>query len=243
MEELQPQELEELVQELERENGAEESLAPEVEALLQDLEPTRRYSLRRRAATQLGDVSRSSHQVVQALVTVAETDSATAVRAAAANSLRSPAHQAVLQRDPELGKRAQSAVQRVLAVAERDLQRRPRSGTSGEPTELEALLTGQSSFPIQCLKWSAIAGLVVGGAIGLWYAEAALSPGGSPACGAGFLVALIAGAVVGALVGGVVQGREDRITGMIIGAIAAGVAASLSWGAVVLVQFLEWLGA
>ena len=111
MEELQTQELEQAVQELEGEDGAEESLPPEVEGLLRDLQPARLFTSRRRAAKQLGEVSRSNRQVVQALVMVAETDASAEVRATALESLRTPALQAVLRRHPELGQRARSAAQ------------------------------------------------------------------------------------------------------------------------------------
>jgi hypothetical protein len=123
MEELQPQDIEELLQELEEEDGVEDSLPPEVEELLQDLQPARRPTFRRRAAKQLGEVSRSSRQVVQALVTAAETDSA-AVRAAAAKSLRAPVHQEFLQQHPDL-----------MEATERALQQRPRSGPSSGPMD------------------------------------------------------------------------------------------------------------
>ena len=64
MEELQPQELEELVQELERENGAEESLSAEFEGLLQSLQPAKAYTFRRRAAKRLGAGSRCDASVM-----------------------------------------------------------------------------------------------------------------------------------------------------------------------------------
>ena len=66
MEELQPQELEELVQGLEGESGAEEALSPEVEGFLRILEAGSLYlySSRRIAAKQLGGVSRSSRRIV-----------------------------------------------------------------------------------------------------------------------------------------------------------------------------------
>ena len=54
MEELRPEELEELVQELEGESGDEEPLSPEVEALLRDLGPWSPKHTRRDAAEQLG---------------------------------------------------------------------------------------------------------------------------------------------------------------------------------------------
>jgi hypothetical protein len=113
MEELQPQELEELVQELERENGAEESLSPEVEALLRNLQPARLYTSRRRAAKQLGEVSRSNRQIVWALVETADTESSAEVRAAATESLRAPVHQEYLRQHPDL----MEEVERVLREA------------------------------------------------------------------------------------------------------------------------------
>jgi hypothetical protein len=111
MEELQSEELEELVEEMEGESGAEEALPPAVEGLLEELRPAKLYTSRRRAAKQLGEAGKSNRQIVQALITVAETDASAEVRATAAESLRAPVHQAVLQRYPELGERAQSAAQ------------------------------------------------------------------------------------------------------------------------------------
>lgn len=122
MEELEPQELEDLVQEMEEEDGAEESLPSEVKVLVQDLQPIRRYSFRRRAAEQLGNISRSSLQVVKALVKVAENDSSAAIRATAVASLRAPVHQALLQQHPELGQRARSVAEGAAAARERDRQ-------------------------------------------------------------------------------------------------------------------------
>jgi hypothetical protein len=52
-------------------------------------------------------------------VTVAESDASAEVRATAAESLRAPIHQAVLQRHPELNERAQSAAQRAQSTARR----------------------------------------------------------------------------------------------------------------------------
>lgn len=115
MDELQPHELEELVQELEGESE-EESLPPEVEALLGDLQPARLYTSRRRAAKQLGEVSGSSRQIVLALTTAARTDSSSEVRAIAEESLGAPVHQAVLQRHPALAERAQLAAQQTIAA-------------------------------------------------------------------------------------------------------------------------------
>ena len=110
MEELQPQELEDLLRELEGESDAEESLPPEVEALLQDIQPGRRYLSQLDAARQLGEIDRSNRRVVQTLITTAETHPFAEVRRRAANALRAPAHQAVLQEHPDLAVRVDRAL-------------------------------------------------------------------------------------------------------------------------------------
>ncbi len=121
MEELQPEELEELVQELEGEGSAEEPLPPKVQALLRDLQPVRLYTSRQRAAKELGQINQSSREVVLALVETAETDSSAEVRTTAAESLRAPVHQVVLRQYPELGEQAQAAAERAAAARERGL--------------------------------------------------------------------------------------------------------------------------
>ena len=60
MEDVHPEELEELVRELEGESDAKESISPEIESLLRDLQPARRFTSRLRAAGQLGEVDRSN---------------------------------------------------------------------------------------------------------------------------------------------------------------------------------------
>jgi hypothetical protein len=110
MDELGPQELEELVQELERESEEEEALSPEVEALLRDLGPWSPKHTRRDAAEQLGRVGTSSPRIVQALITACESPSEL-VSTAAAKSLRAPVHQECLQQHPELTEEAESAQQ------------------------------------------------------------------------------------------------------------------------------------
>jgi hypothetical protein len=136
MEELKPEELEELVQELQEESEEEETLSPEVEQLLRDLQPARRFTARLRAARQLGGLGSSSRQIVHALATVAEIDDSEEVRAVAAESLCARVHQEYLREDPDL-----------MEVVEKALEQRPGSerqgphpGTSSEPAELEAQL-------------------------------------------------------------------------------------------------------
>jgi len=123
MEELRPEDLEELVQELEGESEEKEALSPEVQALLRDLQPVRLYTSRQRAAKQLGQINRSSREVVLALVMTAEADSSAEVRTTAAESLRAPVHQVVLRQHPELGQRVQAATERAAAARERGLLR------------------------------------------------------------------------------------------------------------------------
>lgn len=85
------------------------------------------------------------------------------------------------------------------------------------------------------LKWSSVAGLVVGLVIGLGLADPNLSSSRAPGLWAVIIVALTAGAAVGAVVGALVQGPKDRTTGIIVGGILAAVIASLSW-----FPFLIW---
>jgi hypothetical protein len=68
MEELSPQDIEGLLQELEGDYGAEESLPPQVDDLLRDLQSDK-TSTRLEAAHQLGELSVSSHRIVHALIT------------------------------------------------------------------------------------------------------------------------------------------------------------------------------
>lgn len=95
-------EIRELLQRLEEGRGEEEPLSVDVEELLQDLQGPGRRKLRRRAAELLGQVSRSSRDVVEALVTAAETDSDVTARIAAAESLGTEVHQAVLEQHTDL---------------------------------------------------------------------------------------------------------------------------------------------
>ena len=129
MEELQPHELEALVRELEVESE-EESLPPEVETLLVDLQPTRLYTSRRRAAKQLGEVSKSSRQIVLALMMAARSDSSSEVRATAEQSLGAPIHQVVLQQHPGLAERAQMAAQQVQLAARKTIADLPATRPS-----------------------------------------------------------------------------------------------------------------
>jgi hypothetical protein len=74
MDELLPQDIDDVLQELEEDYGTKEPLPPEVEQLLQALQPPNFYVARQRAAKQLGTVSRSNQRVVHALVVLGETD-------------------------------------------------------------------------------------------------------------------------------------------------------------------------
>ena len=113
MEELKPDELEELVQELESESGEEETLSPEVEELLRDLQSGSSALDRMDAAQQLGEVGTSNPRIVRGLIAVYESDSYSMVSRAAAKALRAPVHQECLQQDPELAESAKKALAKV----------------------------------------------------------------------------------------------------------------------------------
>jgi hypothetical protein len=95
MEELQPEDLEELVQELEEEDRAEEISPQEVEALLRDLQADS-IDTRRAAAERLGKLTTSNPEIVQALIAAKENDAIYAVKKAAEDALRAPVHQEYL---------------------------------------------------------------------------------------------------------------------------------------------------
>jgi hypothetical protein len=118
MEELQPEDLEELVRELEGESEEEEALSPEVEKLLSELQQANWWMLRQGAALRLGKLSESSPRIVQSLIAAAKSDSISGVREAATESLRAPAHQEILQEYPGLMQRAQSATEQVATQRE-----------------------------------------------------------------------------------------------------------------------------
>lgn len=212
MEELRPEDIEDLLQELEEEDETREPLPPDVEELLNVLQAGSHYLPREAAAKLLGNVETGDPRIVRALIAASGSDPHLDVRGAAAKSLRAPVHQEYLQKHPDLAE-----------ATERALQQAPGTGETGRG------VTERDTSLIRCLKWNAVAGLVVGLVIGVWQAGQALSPGGGPGGGVVFLIALTAGAVVGAVVGAAVQEREDRSAGTILGAIVAGVVASLSW--------------
>ena len=153
MEELQPEELEELAQELGEESEKEEALSPEVEELLRDLQQGSWWMIRQGAALRLGKLSESSSRIVQALIAAAESDSILGVREAAMESLRAPAHQEILQQYPDLGQRAQAATKQVAT-------QRENTGISTPP---EADRAGWATW----LLWvvASAVGLVLGSAL------------------------------------------------------------------------------
>jgi tetratricopeptide (TPR) repeat protein len=123
MEGLRSADLEELAQEL-AESGAQEALSPKAGDLLRDLQAGD-TSRRIQAAHQLGKLSASTAAIVQALIVAQESDGDATVRWYAADSLRAPVHQGVLQQHPELMERAQSLASQV-AEAESEKQRAER---------------------------------------------------------------------------------------------------------------------
>jgi hypothetical protein len=127
MEELKPEELEELVQELEEEGAEEERLTPEVEELLQDLQSDSHYFDGEAAAEKLGKLDASNPRIVQALIVARKSGSHTVVRDAAAKALRAPVHQAVLQEHPQVIQSAERIV--------RDMQREKTVVKDMQPAE------------------------------------------------------------------------------------------------------------
>jgi hypothetical protein len=163
MEELQTQELEELVEELEGEGGADEALSPEVEELLRILQSGGAAPERRDSAEQLGKVTMSSPRIVRALVAAYESDPSSMVNRAAAKSLRAPVHQEYLQEHPDLMEAAEKALQMRPGA---DRQRPPRisPGPNSDPSLEEVLL---------------------------WAGEAADHPAGLAIGGAGLILGLV----------------------------------------------------
>lgn len=100
MEELQPQDIEELLQELEEEDPAEESQPLNVSELLQDLQ-AKSIDTRKAAAERLGKLDESSPKIVRALVVVKETDPIYAIRKAAEEALRAAVHKEYLEQQPD----------------------------------------------------------------------------------------------------------------------------------------------
>lgn len=118
MEELRPEELEELVQELAEASSAEEAPFLEVEKLLRDLQSSS-ASTRLEAAHQLGSLDISSPRIVQALIAAQESDSSSTVRWYAADALRADVHQSVLEQHPDLKRRAETAIEQAMTHRER----------------------------------------------------------------------------------------------------------------------------
>lgn len=96
MEELRPEDIEDLLQEPEEEDLAEESQPLNVSELLRDLQ-AKSIDTRKAAAERLGKLDESSLRIVRALVVVKETDPIYAVRKAAEEALRAAVHQEYLE--------------------------------------------------------------------------------------------------------------------------------------------------
>jgi hypothetical protein len=122
MEELQPQDIEELLQELEEEYGPQQVPSPDVEQLLQDLQPERPFGTKKEAAEQLGRLSSSNLQIASALIVAKLSDPSWAVRKLAAELLLAPAHQEVLQQHPDLEKLASAQITPVTPSRSRRME-------------------------------------------------------------------------------------------------------------------------
>ena len=247
MEELKSEELEELVQELESESDAEESPGLEVEKPLRNLQAGS-AGMRLEAAHQLGDLHASRPRIVEALITAQESDSNSTVRWYAANALRSPVHQRVLEQHPDLMERAQDLTMEAATVrrARQETEKRTEQKASQAAREASASsflsllsnvlridLRGEPGSPFRCALASSAAGIALGWVIA--------------STGASFPYAMIAavaaGACVGAVAGAEVRGGNVRIVGLILGATSAGTVALVVWGVALLVRIVELLGA
>ena len=102
MEELRPEDIEDLLEELEGKASAQDSLPQEVEELLHVLQSGNQYLARQDAAEQLGKVGTSSSRIIRVLTAAQESDPYPEVRRAAAKSLQAPVHKEYLERNPDL---------------------------------------------------------------------------------------------------------------------------------------------
>ncbi len=107
MEEQAPQDVDGLLAELQEDYGSDENVPPEVDALLRQLQ-AERHKARREAATLLGKLEVSGRRVVEALLEVAALDPTAGARRAAVQALHAPAQQRVLEKHPDLARRARS---------------------------------------------------------------------------------------------------------------------------------------
>ena len=160
MEELRPEDLEELVDELEEEWDADGSLPQEVENLLQDLQRPDLGTARLNAAMNLGKLGRSHVRIVQALMAVAESDSILEVREAARESLGAPVHQEILQEHPGLMQGAQSAAEKVPQPEYVTSEKQPDGITltrrwSGDDTSFPVVIG------VASLLWNGVMGLAL----------------------------------------------------------------------------------
>jgi hypothetical protein len=128
MAELQPEEIKDLLKELEKEDLTQEALPQEVEEVLQTLQSSSDSSVRREAAAQLGRVGTSSHRIVKALIAVCGSDVQPEVNAAAAKALRTPVHQEYMQQYPDLLEATEGVLQElhVLQRSRDERRRRPK---------------------------------------------------------------------------------------------------------------------
>ena len=136
MEELRPEDLEGLVQELNEEHDVQESPPQKVEELLRVLQSGNPYLARWNAAEQLGKLDTSSPRIVQALIVARKSDTHRVVRDAAARALRAPVHLQCLQGHPNLKEEAERVVKDMQPAetaprrekAERFDRKKPSSG-------------------------------------------------------------------------------------------------------------------
>jgi hypothetical protein len=170
VEELRPEDLEELVQEFEEEDGVQESLPQEVEELLRVLQSGSLYLARQNAADQLGKVGTSSSRIIRVLAAAQASDAYPEVRRAAAKALRAPVHQAYVQQHPELQETAQRAIEKVpssdsldedtRARLMRPAKRYDRKKPVGSGSTLLWILAGMFFLGLGILSWRESSGWI-----------------------------------------------------------------------------------
>jgi hypothetical protein len=130
MEGEQPEQIDELLDELEEEYSAPELLPPEVGKLVRDLRSAPDSLARHHATNVLGKVETSDRRVVLALLAAREHDRSRLVREAAAKSLKAAPHQEILRRHPELEEQGVPELAPQVAP--------PAPGEPEEQTDLQA---------------------------------------------------------------------------------------------------------
>lgn len=204
----------------------EQPLSPDIDQLLQDLQPEQSFNAARiSAAKRLGKLSASDLRVVKALIAATESDTSPNVRKAAAEALQAPAHQEILQRHPDLMAKVQGHIaaqsrSATLAAGQPVADETADSLTPTLPPEIEWGRSADVS-PVPVTGWrlalAAVYGLVTALVLGyLWYL---LATNTSTRYG---YAALALGLAVGVVVNFVAGDSKDQRYAA-LGAVLAGV--------------------